>query len=350
LTAMLGNIDLALLDTNLGIETKKLLVEAHKASIRAKDLTQQLLTFSKGGEPIKEASAIPEVIEDSAEFILHGSNVVCQYTISENLWLVDIDKGQMSQVIQNLILNAKHAMPEGGIIHITCENVDSLIDESAFLSHQEKHIKITITDSGIGIPANALDKIFDPYFSTKQEGSGLGLAISHSIITKHNGHLSVESTPGVGTTFAIDLPVSADSKEKEQRVESVEETKGTAKIMVMDDEELVREVAQSMLSVMGHDVVLAEDGTEAVKLYKEHSNTGNPIDIVIMDLTIPGGMGGKDAINEILAFDPDAKAIVSSGYSNDQIMANSQDYGFYAAIVKPYQLKELTKVINRVMA
>ena len=350
LMAILGNLSLATQYVNSEEKAYPLLVKAEKASLRAKDLTQQLLTFAKGGEPIKETASIQEVIKDSASFVLHGGRVECQYHIPDNLWFVEIDKEQMSQVIQNLIINASHAMPEGGIIEITCENMSKEgIAESRLA--QKDYIKITISDSGIGIPENIIDKIFDPYFSSKQqEGSGLGLAISHSIITKHNGHIAVKSTPGVGTTFTIYLPVSADQQEHEKREETITEHKDKAKIMVMDDEELVRDVAQSMLNLMGHEVVLVQDGAGALELYREHSDSGEPIDIVVMDLTIPGGMGGKDAVKEILAFDPDAKVIVSSGYSNDPIMANCQKYGFCAAIVKPYQLQELTKVINQVLA
>lgn len=350
LAAILGNIDLTLLDDNLETGTRKLLTEAKKASIRAKGLTQQLLTFSKGGEPIKETSVITEIIRDSAEFILHGSDVACQYHVPDDLWLVDIDRGQVSQVIQNLIINAKHAMPTGGTIKITCDNIHSDVDEKKFFPHQGNHIKITITDSGIGIPENVIDKIFDPYFSTKQEGSGLGLAICHSIISQHHGHISAQSTPGVGTTFSIYLPASNQKQEKEKRKQIIEPGAGKAKIMIMDDEKMVRDIAQAMITRLGYSVTLAQDGTEALELYDEQYDLGEPIDIVIMDLTIPGGMGGKDSVKEILAIDPDAKVIVSSGYSNDPAMANCQEYGFVASVVKPYQLQELAKVINQVLS
>ncbi len=350
LAAILGNINLAALDTNLLPETKKLLDAAEKASLRAKDLTQQLLTFSKGGEPIKQAASIPEVIKDSADFVLHGSNVACRYHIPDDLWLVEIDKGQISQVIQNIIINAKHAMPEGGVINVVCDNVDSLHVEGVAMPRDQKIVKVSIMDSGIGMSANIIDKIFDPYFSTKQEGSGLGLAISHSIIMKHNGHIAVKSTPDAGTSFTLFLPASADQQEKEKKEEVIEEGKGKAKIMVMDDKKIVRDIAKAMLSQMGHEVVLVEDGAAALQSYREHHDSGEPVDIVIMDLTIPGGMGGKDAVKEMLAFDPSAKVIVSSGYSNDAAMANWQEYGFVAAVVKPYQFQEFTKVINQVLS
>ena len=219
-----------------------------------------------------------------------------------------------------------------------------------FCPPQDKYIKVTISDNGDGIPEKLLDKIFDPYFSTKQEGSGLGLAISHSIISKHNGHISAHSKSGEGTTFTIYLPASDQKQQKEKGKEHIETITGRARVMIMDDEKIIRDVTKSILGKLGHDVLLVQDGAEALKVYKEHREIEIPIDIVIMDLTIPGGMGGRDAVQEILAIDPTAKVIVSSGYSNDPIMANCQDYGFVAAIVKPYQLQELTKVISQVLS
>jgi len=343
LAAILGNINIALFDEDLKDKTKKLLSEAERASLRAKDLTQQLLTFAKGGEPIKETSSLDDVIKDSANFVLHGDKVACRYGIPEDLWLVDIDKGQMSQVIQNIVLNASHAMPEGGIISVTCENV-SLDDPNAPVQ-AGKFVKICIQDSGVGMPASIVEKIFDPYFSTKQEGSGLGLAITHSIIIKHGGHISAESSPGAGTAFTLYLPASEQTKAPSQEPEVHHETSSQAKILIMDDEEMVRTVTKEMLNHSGHEVELSENGAEAIKLYQEAFNTNNKFDLVIMDLTIPGGMGGEEAVRKVLNLDPDAKVIVSSGYSNDPIMANYKDYGFCSAIVKPYQLQELSKMI-----
>ena len=349
LVAILGNINLALLDGNLEERTRRLLSEAEKASIRAKGLTQQLLTFSKGGEPIKQTASIAEIIQDSADFVLHGSNVACRYSLPDDLWLVDIDKGQMSQVIQNIIINAKHAMPDGGTIQVNCKNVESLITPDTSLPIKDKYIKIDIIDSGSGIPASLIDKIFDPYFTTKQEGSGLGLAVTHSIISKHDGYISVQSKPGEGTTFTIYLPASTREQKKENSKTAIETNTNRAKIMIMDDEEMVRDIAKAILVMLGHDVILAADGEEAVELYKKERNSGQPIDIIIMDLTIPGGMGGESAVQEILAINPAAKVIVSSGYSNDPIMAHYQDYGFSAAIVKPFQIQDIMDVLNKLL-
>ena len=346
LAAILGNINLALFDPDLKDKTKDLLAKAEKASLRARDLTQQLLTFAKGGEPVKETSSLGSVIKDSANFVLHGDKVACRFEIPEDLWLVDIDKGQISQVIQNIVLNASNAMPEGGIIKISCENLASIDKKTFPLVKEGRFVKLSILDSGIGIPQKLIDKIFDPYFSTKQEGSGLGLAITQSIISKHNGHISVESSSGVGSTFTIYLPASANAESKQKESFAEDNTSSSAKIMIMDDEEMVRNVAQEMLVQLGHEVFLAADGEEAIRLFQVANNTSKKFDLVIMDLTIPGRMGGEEAVKEILAIDPDTKVIVSSGYSNDPIMASYKEYGFCGALVKPYQLQELAKAIH----
>jgi PAS domain S-box-containing protein len=350
LTAILGNISLAGVYVEKDHKAHHLLTEAEKASIRAKDLTQQLLTFSKGGDPVKETASIKKVITDSADFVLHGGNVACRYAIADDLWLVDIDKGQMSQVIQNIVINARQAMPEGGSIAISCENIADAAEETVLSLPHGKYIKITIADNGYGIPEKYLDKIFDPYFTTKQEGSGLGLALTHSIITKHEGHIAVRSKMAEGTAFTIYLPastqqISGDSEEETQKPENAV----SATILVMDDEQLIQDVAEQMLSRFGHKVLQAKDGKEAIAIFKEHQHSDNPVDVIIMDLTIPGGMGGKDAIQKILKIDPDARAIVSSGYANDSVMANYRKYGFKAAIGKPFKMAELKKTVNSVL-
>ncbi len=347
LSAILGNLNLAQLDSCLEEETRKLLCAAEKASLRARDLTQQLLTFSKGGEPMKETASIGEIIRESANFVLHGSPVACRYIIPDDLWLVDIDKGQMSQVVQNIILNARHAMSKGGAIEVCCENVEGSADIRDFLPDTGRAVKITISDTGIGIPAAMLDKIFDPYFTTKQEGSGLGLAITHSIISKHGGNISAQSTPGQGTTFTLLLPASLEERNVVRGADAMPTIEGgNARGMIMDDEEIVRTVVSSMLTHLGYEVVEARDGKEALFLYRSYRDEDRPIDFVIMDLTIPGGMGGKEAVQEILALDPAAKVIVSSGYSNDPVMANCRQYGFSAAINKPFQMEDIVRALQ----
>ena len=350
LTAILGNINLAGRYIDAENKAYSLLRDAEKASIRAKDLTQQLLTFSKGGDPVKKTTSIGNVITDSAIFVLRGSTVACRLDIPEDLWLVDIDTGQMSQVIQNIALNARHVMPEGGEINIVCTNISDITTETGLSLPGEKYIKITIEDHGGGISEKYLDKIFDPYFSTKQEGSGLGLAITHSIINKHDGHIFVQSQIGEGTTFTIYLPASDQQATHEPTKEAYKAKAGKTRILVMDDEQLVQDVAKQMLNHLGHEVLQAGDGKEAIAIFNEHRKSGKPIDVIIMDLTIPGGIGGKDAIEEILKINPEAKAVVSSGYSNDPVMADYQKYGFKAAIGKPFSLAELNETINSVLA
>ena len=349
LAAIMGNISLAAILVKPEDKVHALLLEAEAASLGAKKLTQQLLTFSKGGEPVKQLTSIAEVIRDSASFILRGSNIRCEYNIPADLWPVEVDTGQISQVTQNIIMNASHAMPEGGVVNITCNNI--AINDNAIQSLATgDYVKIAIKDRGIGISPHLIDKIFDPYFSTKHEGSGLGLAITHSIISKHNGHITVESEQGVGSTFTIFLPASKQKPITEHKEVEPMEIQGKGTIMIMDDEEIVRKVAKEMLSLFGFEVVLAKDGREALELYKQHMQGGTPIDAVIMDLTIPGGMGGREAVTKLLAIDADAKVIVSSGYSNDPVMANYRDYGFSGVIDKPFRTQDLSETIGNVLA
>ncbi len=346
LTVILGNINLALQDEILSEKIRNRLINVEKASHRAKDLTQQLLTFSRGGAPVKAVSSLANIIKDSAEFVLHGSNAACRFDIPEDLWPADIDKGQISQVIQNIVINGSEAMSGGGIITIACSNVVGGDNTHAVLANGQKYIGISIADSGEGISALNIDKIFDPYFSTKPNGNGLGLAICHSIVSKHNGHISVKSDLGSGTTFTVYLPAAEQRQVDDEKKTVAAPGSMQATVMIMDDEELVREMVEMMLVKMGHIPVPAVDGNEAVHLYKQHKESDTPIDLVIMDLTIPGAMGGKETVKELLAFDRQTKAIVSSGYSNDPVMANPCKYGFKAAISKPYSYEKLAEVID----
>ncbi|NOX25923.1 MAG: response regulator [Deltaproteobacteria bacterium] len=351
--AIMGNINLALFDDSLSDRTKGLLSEAEKAMMRAKDLTQQLLTFSRGGAPIKAAASLEAVIMDSANFVLHGDKVACRYAIADDLWLADIDKGQISQVIQNIVINAAHAMPKGGIINIGCENVPAGSADIPLGARDGDFVKVVIADSGVGIPVDVLERIFDPYFTTKQKGSGLGLAISQSIIGKHGGHILAESRAGIGSSFSIYLPASeklAAAARSLPDVAAAVAAPAKARILIMDDDELVRNVAGAMLCQLGHEVELVADGEEAVRVYGQAQESGGKFDLVLMDLTIPGGMGGKEAVRGILDLDPAARVIVSSGYSNDPVLASFAEYGFCAAIVKPYRLQEMAVVIGPILA
>ncbi|MFZ2225263.1 MAG: PAS domain S-box protein [Candidatus Deferrimicrobium sp.] len=347
LTAIFGNITLAKMYANRKSEVYKRLEESGKAAERARDLTHQLLTFSKGGAPVKKTISLQELAKESANFVLRGSNVKCEFSFPADLWNVEADEGQISQVLNNLIINATHAMSEGGTVQLYCGNV--IVDQSDLPLEKGKYILISIMDHGTGITKKHLSKIFDPYFTTKKKGSGLGLSTSYSIVRSHGGHITVESFPGIGTTFKIYLPASEGGKLPDCAGDARYVT-GKGRILVMDDEEAVRDVTQGMLETLGYSVTLAKDGTEAIEFYRVAMASGAPFDSVLMDLTIPGGMGGMEAVKRILEIDSKAKAIVCSGYSNDTIMANYNSYGFRAVVPKPYSLKQLSGAISGVLS
>ncbi len=348
LTAIIGNISLAEMSADPKSEIFKELRDAEKAALRAKDLTQQLLTFSRGGVPVKETTSITEVIKDTVSFILRGSNVKCEFSIPDDVWPVEVDIGQINQVISNLIINADQSMPEGGLIKVDAGNITVVGKEHALPLEKGRYLNLSIADEGIGISAEHLKRIFDPYFTTKQKDSGLGLAISYSIIKSHGGYITVESKLGVGTTFHIYLPASSEEILKKQGVEE-KLIAGTGKILLMDDEEAVRNIGGKLLEKIGYKVEFASDGGEAIKVYEKALESTEPFDAIIMDLTVPGEMGGKETIKEILKIDPDVKAIVSSGYSNAPVMANFKKYGFSGVITKPYNIIELSKILHGVI-
>ena len=344
LTAILGNLSLAKMYCAPTDRLYPRLGEAERASLRAKDLTQQLLTFAKGGEPLKHTASLKELIRESATFALRGANVRCEFELAQALWTAEVDEGQMSQVIHNLVLNAVQAMPDGGVIRVTAENVTLAAGDAQGLK-PGPYLRISLADRGVGIAPEHLPHIFDPYFTTKQKGSGLGLATSYSIIKKHDGLLTVESELGRGTTFRIHLPASNKPVEKSLQPKVVA-PRGKGRVLVMDDEALIRELAVMGLSQLGYQVETAPDGAEALRMYSEAKATGQPFAAVIMDLTIPGGMGGKEAIKRLLELDPTARVIVSSGYSNDAVMANYRHYGFKGVVAKPYKMEELAAAVN----
>lgn len=347
LTGILGNISMVLLEIVNDKKNYILLADAEKAALRARDLTWQLLTFSKGGAPLKETSSLNEIIKESAMFSVSGSKVKCDIIIPDDIGLVEVDKGQFSQVIHNLVINAKQAMDNGGTIVISAENAEVSSSDNLPL-YAGRYVKISVKDTGKGIPKEILTRIFDPYFTTKDGGSGLGLASVYSIVKNHDGYITVESTHGEGTIFYIYLPVST----REIPVIKHDEEQflhGTGRVLVMDDEEIIRELTEEMLKKLGYDVVSVKDGREAIELYRNAIQTGSPFDAVIMDLTVPGGMGGATAIKKLLEEDPSVKAIVSSGYSNDIMIAEYKKYGFSGFIVKPYRFSELSRVVHQVI-
>ena len=347
LNAIMGNIDLAAMDLDPGDRIHDSLLRAGKAVLRAKDLTQQLLTFSKGGAPIKKETSISELIRDSADFAIRGSNAKCGFDLPADLWKVEIDLGQMSQVINNIVLNSVHAMPEGGQIYIRAENI--VIGYDGPDLKQGKYVKVIIKDTGSGIPQKHLPRIFEPYFTTKHAGSGLGLATTYSIIKRHDGHIEVASDIGKGTIFSIFLPAFSGITALNPPPVEKPSKKGRGRVLLMDDDDMVRTTTSEMLKRIGYEVVGSTEGNETLEKYKTARNSGEPFDAVILDLTIPGGMGGKETILELLEFDPGVRAIVSSGYSSDSIMASYLQYGFSGVLTKPYQTKDLSSVLQKVI-
>ena len=348
LTAILGNISLAKMDARPGDGIHERLEEAERASERAQSLTQQLLTFSRGGAPVKKTLSIKDTVRDIASFALHGARSKCEFSLDDDLWSVEADEGQLSQVINNLVINADQAMPDGGTVRVSARNV-AVNSHSGLPIAPGDYVMISIIDRGIGIPREHLKKVFDPYFTTKQKGSGLGLATTYSIIKRHNGHIAVESTAGAGATFHLYLPATGQVHQKEPSPAGAARS-GSGRVLIMDDEDMVRDVAGKILTRLGYDVAFARDGAEAIELYSQARKAGRPFDAVIMDLTVPGGMGGRDAVKRLLEIDPAVKAIVSSGYSNDPIMAEYAEYGFCGVASKPYTIKKLSDILQQVIA
>lgn len=347
LTGILGNVSLAKTFSVHEKDVQERLAQAEKACLRARDLTQQLLTFAKGGAPIKKIHSMIGLVRESAEFALRGSNVRCEISHPPDLWAVEVDEGQMTQVLHNLVINASEAMPEGGVIRIQTENV-LLNGESPLPLPSGRYVRTVVKDQGTGIRPEHLPRIFDPYFSTKQRGSGLGLATAYSIVKKHSGTITVQSQLGVGTVFELYLPACDRPVPREDAAPEMPRG-GEGRILVMDDENLILELADTLLRRLGYDVVQARDGKEAIELFREAHCSGEPFAAVIMDLTIPGGLGGKETIKRLQAIDPEVRAIVSSGYSNDPVMANYAEHGFAGVVIKPYQIADLARTLDRVL-
>ncbi|MBI4378255.1 MAG: GAF domain-containing protein [Nitrospinae bacterium] len=348
LTAIIGNISLAKKYIKPGDRAYQLLIEGEKASLRAKGLTRQLLTFAKGGDPVKKTVFLKNLIKDTVSFTLSGSKSMCKYLIQEDIYPVEADEGQLCQAINNIIINAEQAMPEGGVIEIDCKNI-TISEENTFSLEKGRYVRIAIKDNGTGIPTELLHKIFDPYFTTKQKGSGLGLATTYSIIKRHNGYIDVDSNPVIGTTFYIYLPASDRGIKTKWVTDEEVSFSGRGKILFMDDEEPIRKIISEISINAKNEIAFARDGKEAIELYSKAKESGRPFDVVILDLTIPGGMGGKEAIESLLKIDPHVKAIASSGYHNDFTMANYKTYGFKGIIQKPFNFQEFIGIINTII-
>ncbi len=355
LTAILGNISLVKKLLPAGSSLLDITVQIENASLQASDLANRLITFSKGGEPLVRVVSISNLLQKSVNFALSGSNVRCDFFIPDDLWSIEADEGQIGQVIRNIISNAKEAMPVGGIVTVSAENITNIPEDLPFLK-QGKYIKLSITDQGEGIPEENSDKIFEPYFSTKkagtQKGMGLGLAICYSIIKKHQGYITVDSKIGTGAAFYIYLPASEATIEEREEVAAPAKSgilKTTGTVLVMDDEELIRLMTADMLNVIGYKVALASDGEEAITLYRKAMESGRPFDAVILDLTIRGGMGGLETIKNLLAIDSDVKAVVSSGYYQSDVMRKFYKYGFRDVLPKPYNIDQIGTTLNRLL-
>ncbi|GFO65599.1 PAS domain S-box protein [Geomonas paludis] len=350
LTGILGNLSFAELLLDPDHPAQGPVKNAEKASQRAAELAHQLLTFSKGGQPIKKVVPLGRLLQEALSLSLHGTKVQTRLELQDGLHAIEADEGQMNQAFSNVIINACQAMPGGGVLTVIAQNAPLPAGNDLGLAPGD-YVKISFIDQGCGIPYEDQKLIFDPYYSTKPGGSGLGLASVHSIVIKHGGRVEVASKPGAGTTLTFYLPSVGEVVPEEEAPQPERPGKpGEGTVLVMDDEEAIRTLTRDMLQYLGYQVVTCADGEEAVRLYREAAQAGKPFAVAIMDLTIPAGMGGKEAAQQILAFDPAARLIVSSGYSNDPVMAEHADYGFCAAVIKPYRCDELQQALERVLS
>jgi two-component system cell cycle sensor histidine kinase/response regulator CckA len=345
LAGIFGYLELAREQCVADKSVSKYLDKALTVFERAKDLTRQLLTFSKGGAPKRKTGQLGALIKENAAFVLSGSNIRCEYRIAQDLRLCDFDENQIGQVIDNIVINAQQAMPLGGTIVITVDNISLKNGENPALK-AGNYVKVAIADTGIGIPQNMLKRIFDPFFTTKQKGNGLGLATCYSIIQKHEGCIDVESVFGKGSTFHIFLPASHKGMVVDS-TQSASQHKGKGGILIMDDEDFMREITGEMLTTMGYTCFDAKDGKEALRLCAEAMEQGHPIIGALFDLTIPGGMGGKEAIVELRKKFPNMAVFASSGFSEDPIMAYPTEFGFTDSIRKPFKKNELAEMLDK---
>jgi PAS domain S-box-containing protein len=349
LTAILSNLTLLQLDLSGMPEQASMLDDAVRATKRAAELTLQLLTFSKGGDPVRTAVHLPEAIREAATFSHRGSGVKSEFSMAPDLWAADVDKAQISQVIQNLVINATQAMPNGGTLRIEAANERIPAGLHPVLPEGD-YVRIAITDTGSGIAPEHIAKIFDPYFTTKLQGHGLGLATVFSIIKRHQGHIEVSSIIGKGTTFTFWLPAAQTPEAEPGATAGFAGAGRGGRVLFMDDEEPILRMAEKLMKRMGLDYESVPDGRSAIDRYRSAKDAGRPFDLVVMDLTIPGGMGGREAISVLRKFDPGVKAIVSSGYSSDLAMADFRKHGFRGMVAKPYDISELATVIRNVLA
>ena len=344
LTVVQGNIEVAKVHLTPGEAAREFLDHAASACQRAKFLSSQLLTFAKGGAPVRRVASTAQLVTDAVLLARSGSSIAIELQLAESLWSAEVDSGQIGQVLHNILINAREATSGGGTIEVRAENI-ALQNGSG---EAEPHVRVSIRDQGHGISPEVLRRIFDPYFTTKPGGSGLGLATAYAIVVKHGGHLSVESTPGAGTVFTVDLPASLEAP-LPQLPTTFPMPTGTERLLVMDDDEALRELSKAVLSTLGYDVQTAGDGAEAVDLYEKAEVAGKGFDAVLLDLTVTGGIGGLEAAAMLKHLDPSARLIVSSGYSDAPVMSRFAEYGFDAVILKPWTVREMSEVLRKVL-
>jgi signal transduction histidine kinase/CheY-like chemotaxis protein len=340
LTVVQGNLEVAKAQIDPAQPAQDFLDQAASACQRAKLLASQLLTFAKGGAPIRRVVSVAQLVTGAVQLARTGSSIPIEVHIAADLRLAQVDPGQIGQVLHNLLINAREAMPHGGTIEVRAENL---------AAGPEPQIRISIRDNGHGIPADVLPQIFDPYFTTKAGGNGLGLATSYAIVHKHGGRIAVESTPGAGTVFTVDLPASLEMVAAQAPGADALRT-GSERLLIMDDDEALRTLSKAVLTHLGYDAHTASDGAEAVAMYETAKVTNRGFDAVLLDLTVTGGMGGIEAAARLKELDPAAKLIVSSGYSDAPAMSRFPEYGFDAVLVKPWTVKEMSDVLRRVLA
>ncbi|MEO8326602.1 MAG: PAS domain S-box protein [Nitrospirota bacterium] len=349
LSTILGNVFLAKLHTVTKDDPlTHNLAQAEEACLRGKELTQQFLTFAKGGAPVKTSIPLGDLLRKNTIFALSGSPIRCEFDIPEDLWPLDADPGQLLQVFQGITINARQAMPQGGHFMVKVGNV-ALKDHSVMPSPTlipGNYLKISFEDQGTGIEDHQLGNIFDPYYTTKPEASGLGLAAAHSIIQQHHGHISVTSTVGIGTTVTVYVPSAYSTPGSGQPGIPAITKKSRGRVLVMDDEQSICRMLEDALTYFGYEVVTVQDGQAAIDQVSRSLASGEKFEVVILDLTVPGAMGGKDAIPHLRRADPHIKAIVTSGYFGDPIMGDFQRYGFQAMLVKPFKIFELATVLE----
>ena len=348
LTGILGNTSLLMSNSKNQRAEDGILADIEKAVYRAKTLTMQLLTFSRGGSPVKDVASIQNIVEETARFVLSGSDIKARITSDDNLYHADVDAGQISQVIQNLVLNARDAMTDkGGFIDIKMENIKMFVS-SQKNPRLSEFIRIEITDYGQGIHERVIPYIFDPYFTTKGFGTGLGLSVSNSIIRKHGGTITVKSKPGEGTSFIIHLPATS-KKESAPSIPDKPEIPLKGKILIMDDDPYLRPMLKKMIEHIGLSAFCVPDGDTAIKEFINAGNAGDPYNAVIMDLTISGGMGGVETSRKIREIDKSIPLIVASGYCDDPVMAEYEYFGFRERLLKPFTLDDIRKALTSVL-